>query len=327
MLVALAAHDGLRPRSDSRLGLGATLALLAHGGLLGALALGLNWRLPQATVSASAELWAAVPQAATPAAAAAAAAVPAPAPPPAPPPAPAPAPPPPPAPTPAPPRPAPPPPGPTAAEREAEIALEKAQARQREQQAQKARDAAERQRQRLADEQAKARQREQQAKADKADKAEKTEKAEKARRQKAEAEQRERAQQEALAQAQDAQVARQREENLKRMLGQAGATGPATATGSAARDAAPSAAYAGRIKAFIKPNILLAVDVPGNPVTEIEVKLAPDGSVISRRIVKPSGNPGWDNIVLRAIDKTATLPRDTDGRVPASMLLVFPRQE
>ena len=321
MLAALAAHDGLRPRSDSRLGLGATLALLAHGGLLGALALGLNWRLPQATVSASAELWAAVPQAATPAAAA----VPAPVPPPTP--APAPAPPPPPTPTPAPPRPAPPPPGPTAAEREAEIALEKAQARQREQQVQKARDAAERQRQRLADEQTKTRQREQQAKADKADKAEKTEKAEKARRQKAEAEQRERAQQEALAQAQDAQVARQREENLKRMLGQAGATGPATATGSAARDAAPSAAYAGRIKAFIKPNILLAVDVPGNPVTEIEVKLAPDGSVISRRIVKPSGNPGWDNIVLRAIDKTATLPRDTDGRVPASMLLVFPRQE
>jgi colicin import membrane protein len=59
----------------------------------------------------------------------------------------------------------------------------------------------------------------------------------------------------------------------------------------------------------------------------VEVKLAPDGSVISRRISKPSGNATWDSTVLRAIDITATLPRDTDGRVPPTMLLVFPRQE
>ena len=75
------------------------------------------------------------------------------------------------------------------------------------------------------------------------------------------------------------------------------------------------------------PNIRLPVEVTGNPVTEVEVKLAPDGTVISRRVVKPSGNASWDNTVLRAIDITATLPRDSDGRVPPTMLLVFPRQE
>jgi hypothetical protein len=31
--------------------------------------------------------------------------------------------------------------------------------------------------------------------------------------------------------------------------------------------------------------------------------------------------------VLRAIDRTATLPRDIDGRIPPTMILVFPRRE
>ena len=323
----LQAHDALRPRGDSRLGLGAALALLAHGGLVGALALGLNWRLPQTPVPASAELWAAVPQAAAPAPVAAPA--PAPTQTPLQPPAPVHAPPPP---APAPkPQPAPTPPGPSAAEREAAIALEKALTRKKDldaQAARQAREAAERERQRLADEKldkAQARQRELQAKADKADKA-----AAEDKRQKAAAEQRDKAQKDAEVKAQEAVVAQQREENLKRMLGQAGATGAtgnASSTGNAARDAAPSAAYAGKIKAFIKPNILLAVDVPGNPITEVEVKLAPDGSVINQRIVKPSGNPTWDSIVQRAIEKTGRLPRDSDGRVPPTMLLVFPRRE
>ncbi|HRP27833.1 MAG TPA: protein TolA, partial [Burkholderiaceae bacterium] len=30
-----------------------------------------------------------------------------------------------------------------------------------------------------------------------------------------------------------------------------------------------------------------------------------------------------DDAVLRAIDKTAVLPRDVDGRVPSTLLLVF----
>ena len=72
---------------------------------------------------------------------------------------------------------------------------------------------------------------------------------------------------------------------------------------------------------------MLTAEVSGNPIAEVEVKLAPDGGVISRRITKPSTSPAWDATVLRAIDRTATLPRDIDGRVPAVMLMVFPRQE
>ena len=40
-------------------------------------------------------------------------------------------------------------------------------------------------------------------------------------------------------------------------------------------------------------------------------------------LVKSSGNAAWDNAVLKAIDKTEILPRDTDGRVHSPLLLVF----
>ena len=291
---AALARDALLPRADARLGLGALLALLAPGGVVGALALGLNWRLPQPDVLASAELWAAVPQVAAPAP------TPAPTPPPAPPER---------RPEPAPPKPV--PPKPVEADRDAEIALEKAAKRKKEQQA--ARETAEREKRaqekalllkkaaedkRLADEKI-------------------------AQRQAALEDQRKQAKEAAL---QDANTAKQREENLKRMLGQAGATGAANATGNAARDAAPSAAYAGRIKARIKPNIVLTQEVVGNPIAEVEVRCAPDGSIVGRRIIKTSGNPVWDDTVLRAIDRTAKLPLD-NGQILPTMILVCPRQE
>jgi len=290
-------RDALLPRADARLGLGALLALLAHAGLIGALALGLNWRLPQPEVVASAELWAAVPQVAAP--------------PPSP--SPSPSPTPTPAPTPPEPRPEPAPPKPAEADREAEIALEKAAKRKKEQQA--AREAAEREK--------RAQEKALLLKKAAEDKRLADEKIVQRQRQAALEDQRKQAKEATL---QEANTAKQREENLKRMLGQAGATGSANATGNAARDAAPSAAYAGRIKARIKPNIVLTQEVLGNPIAEVEVRCAPDGSIVGRRIVKTSGNPVWDDTVLRAIDRTAKLPLD-NGQILPTMLLVFPRQE
>ena len=35
----------------------------------------------------------------------------------------------------------------------------------------------------------------------------------------------------------------------------------------------------------------------------------------------------WDETVLRAIDKTEILPRDTDGRVPSAIVIEYARQE
>lgn len=302
------ARDDLMPRAPAGRGRGIGLSVLVHAGLVVAIAFGLRWRshTPEAQ---QAELWAAVPQAAAPRAVE-----------PEPvttPPAPAPASPPPP---PAPKVEAPPPAPAPAPVPDAQIAIEKA----RVEKLRKEKEAAEQQRELEA-------QRKKLA-ADKlaADKLA----AEKLRQQQAEKAAEKQKQAEALAKKQQQEQAAaeerqaqqreaERKKNLERMLGQAGASGDAKAAGSAQQSAGPSASYAGRIKARIRPNIVFADEVSGDPTAEVEVRAAPDGTITGRKLVKSSGVPAYDNAVLRAIDKTEVLPRDTDGRVPPALLLVF----
>jgi colicin import membrane protein len=138
-----------------------------------------------------------------------------------------------------------------------------------------------------------------------------------------EAERRDKQAAERKTKAEEARREAQRQENLRRIQGLAGASGGPTATGTALQSAGPSAAYAGRIKARIKPNITLTETLAGNPLAEVEVRTAPDGLILSRRLVKASGNAQWDEAVLRAIDKTERLPRDSDGRVPPLLVITF----
>lgn len=112
-------------------------------------------------------------------------------------------------------------------------------------------------------------------------------------------------------------------ERMNRMANQATGSGDATATGSAKQSSGPSASYGGRIRARVKPNITYTESVAGNPTAEVDVRMSPDGTIISRKLVKSSGVKSWDDAVLNAIDKTEVLPRDVDGRVPASLTLVF----
>jgi colicin import membrane protein len=112
------------------------------------------------------------------------------------------------------------------------------------------------------------------------------------------------------------QTVQQREANLKRITGMAGASGDAAATGSALQSSGPSSGYGARIKARVKPNLVFTSTVSGNPKVTIEVKMAPDGTILGRpRVIRSSGNKEWDEAVVRAFEKTETLPRDVDGRV------------
>ncbi|QTN21271.1 cell envelope integrity protein TolA [Rhizobacter sp. AJA081-3] len=131
------------------------------------------------------------------------------------------------------------------------------------------------------------------------------------------------AEQQKRAVAEAAAAEKRREDQLKRLAGIAGATGEPNSTGTAARTAGPSATYAGRIKARIMPNIVFGDTITGNPQATVEVKAGPDGTIIGRRLLKSSGVPAWDEAVLRAIDKTEVLPRDTDGRVPPAFEISF----
>jgi colicin import membrane protein len=273
-----------RPQRPGGMGRGAMMALLVHGGLLVALAFGVSWRSSEPT-GTSAELWAAVPQAAAPAAVE--------------------LPPPPPMPKVEPkpePKVEPPPPPPQADTRDADIAIEKAKAAEKEKREELEREKLERQ---------------------KAEKLER-EKLEKLEREKAAKLERDKAEKEKRDAAAEAErVATLREENLKRMLGQAGATGAPQSTGTAMREAGPSASYAGKIIARVRPNIVLTDSVPPALRAEVEVRAAPDGTITGRRLIKSSGNPTWDDAVLRAIDRTGELPKDDNGRVPSSMVIGF----
>ena len=282
-------RDTLMPSAPQGRASGIGLSVLVHAGLIVAIAFGVNWRsrTPEAQ---QAELWAAVPQAAAPRAAESPPAVDA---------------------RPLPPvaKPAPPveAPLPSPKAPDAQIAIEKA----RVEKLRKEQQAAERERERRKLESEK-------AAADKlaADKlaAEKLK-----QQQQVEALKKQQAGEERAAQQREAE----RKKNIERMLGQAGANGNAGATGTAAQSAGPSANYKGRISARIRSNIVFADEVAGNPTAEVEVRAAPDGMIMGRKLVKSSGVAAYDNAVLRAIDKTEVLPRDVDGRVPSSLLMVF----
>lgn len=127
--------------------------------------------------------------------------------------------------------------------------------------------------------------------------------------------------------AEEARLAKAREDQLKRMMGALPAGGPATSTGTASHDAAPSQAYVGLLVRKIRSNWVFSGTVNGNPAAEVEVTAAAGGSIIARRLVKSSGDPDYDESVLRAIDRTRTLPRDTDGRVPSSLIITFRPKE
>ena len=114
-----------------------------------------------------------------------------------------------------------------------------------------------------------------------------------------------------------------RQENMKRIAGMAGATGDETATGTAQRAAGPSDNYGGRIRGKIKPNITFTEDIASNAPAEVEVRCAPDGTIVGKKLIKSSGNTAWDNAVLKAIDKTEILPRDIDGRIHSPLVISF----
>ena len=114
-----------------------------------------------------------------------------------------------------------------------------------------------------------------------------------------------------------------RQENMKRIAGMAGATGDENATGTAQRSAGPSDSYGGRIRGRIKPNITFTEDIASNAPAEVEVRCAPDGTIVGKKLIKSSGNAAWDDAVLKAIDKTEILPRDIDGRIHSPLVISF----
>jgi len=293
------------------------LALVVHGLLLAGLTWSVRWKHDPQELSADAELWSAVPAEAAPKLVELPPEPEQPEPPVPPTP---PAPPPPPQPVVTPP--APPPPQVDIALEQEKQRLKKEQARLEELKQEKLRQKLEKERE---DKLEKARL--EKLKQDKLKQEQVKQEKLKAEQDKLKAEQVAKAQQNAVdkkkAEQEAKQLEAQRNKQLQRVLGMAGASGGANATGTALKSSGPSASYGGKIRATVKPKIVFTDDIQGNPTTEVEVRAAPDGTIVGRKITKSSGVKEWDEAVIRAIDKTEVLPRDIDGSMPSSLILVF----
>jgi colicin import membrane protein len=290
------------------------LAVLAHAFLLAALTWGVHWKRDAISVTAEAELWSAVPQAAAPKL------VEVPIEPTA-----TPVTPEPPVVTPAPPTPPPPVPKVQPSPPDPNIALEREKLREKRELELKKQQALDKQRlekQRL--DQLKLEElKQEKLQLEKKRLQDKRESDKKAAEDKKKAAQEAQRKETLQAQEDAKKLAAQRKANIERMTGLAGASGAPTARGTQLQSSGPSTSYAGRIRARIKPNIVFADDIGGNPAAEVEVRTSPDGTIISRKLTKSSGVKSWDEAVLRAIDKTEVLPRDVDGRVISPLTISF----
>ena len=285
----------LVPRPESGELRAFSMAVVVHLLLAAALTWGVSWKSSDPTISFEAELWSNVQQEAAPALEA--------------------PPPPPPAPEPEPvpvPTPAPPPPPPAKVETlpDPDIALAQEKLRKQKDAEAKKKALA------LAEKQEKARQEKEK------EKELAQAKAKAAAQAKVEA-QKLAAQKEQEAKKQAAADAKFRKDNIARMNALAGATGAPEAKGTALQSSGPSASYGGKVRARVWPNVIFTDDIVGNPVAEVEVRTTLDGTITSQRLVKSSGNKAWDDAVMTAIVRTATMPRDTDGRVPTPMIISF----
>lgn len=129
-----------------------------------------------------------------------------------------------------------------------------------------------------------------------------------------------------------AALKQQRQSELARLQAMAnsapttGGAGNRAGTGAGAGGNA-SPGYADRVRRRVKPNIIFTEEIAGNPAAVVAVRMAPDGSLLSVRLAKSSGNAGWDNAVLRAVERSDPLPRDENGVAPPGVNITFMPRE
>jgi colicin import membrane protein len=78
--------------------------------------------------------------------------------------------------------------------------------------------------------------------------------------------------------------------------------------------------YRDQISSKVRGNTRLPEDLKGNPEVRCLVKLLPTGEVLSVRVTKTSGNPAYDDAVVRAIEKSSPLPLPGDRAARAAFV-------
>ncbi|MCX8566584.1 MAG: colicin import membrane protein [Glomeribacter sp. 1016415] len=112
---------------------------------------------------------------------------------------------------------------------------------------------------------------------------------------------------------------------LQGLAGQSPSTaGMSTNGSSTGAGGHSSAGYVDKVRRHVKSNMAFSADsTDGNPQAVVSVQCAPDGTILNAQITKTSGNPGWDDAVLRAVQKSDPMPRDSDGKAPSSFTFTY----
>lgn len=114
---------------------------------------------------------------------------------------------------------------------------------------------------------------------------------------------------------------KRREANIASLRGLAakdGGTGGSVGSGVGSGGNAPPG-WSEKVVKKVRANITFNADsFKGNKQTIVQVRLAPDGAILSRVMSSSSGDNAWDQAVLSAIDATQSLPRDDNGQLPTT---------
>jgi colicin import membrane protein len=117
----------------------------------------------------------------------------------------------------------------------------------------------------------------------------------------------------------NAEANKRREANIASLRGLAandGGTGGSVGSGVGGGGNAPPG-WSDKVIKKVRANITFNADsFKGNKQTIIQVKLAPDGAILTRVMSSSSGDNAWDQAVLSAIDATQSLPKDDNGQFP-----------
>lgn len=97
-----------------------------------------------------------------------------------------------------------------------------------------------------------------------------------------------------------------------------------TGTGSGGNAASPG--YPDKVRRRVKPHIVWGGE-RDSLTTVVAIRCTPSGDVLSVSIRRSSGNSGWDQAVVNAIQASVPLPPDSNGRTPSDITITFKAAE
>ncbi|MFZ3285885.1 MAG: cell envelope integrity protein TolA [Telluria sp.] len=112
-----------------------------------------------------------------------------------------------------------------------------------------------------------------------------------------------------------------RKEQMNSMLNAVGNIGTAQKASAPRRDNGYLASITSKIKSTT--SYLGNTDLPGNPRAVFRIEELPTGEIISVKMIKSSGVPGFDEAVEKGIIKSSPLPKKKDGTVERSLEIAF----